>query len=118
MANQFLIPSGSTNGLGVKVAATATLGTTFHTAVAGTVDFDLVTIWAVNQNASGVPRTLTLEWGGATSPDNLITFSVPVRVGPMFITDRLPLRNGLAITAFADVANEVMLYGLITRIDN
>ena len=32
--------SGGTNGKNIKVAATATAGTTIHTAVAGTTDID------------------------------------------------------------------------------
>ena len=35
-----VIPSGSTNGRPVLVVATATLGTTLHTAVTGTTDMD------------------------------------------------------------------------------
>ena len=41
MATFSKIPlSGSTNGKGILVAATATLGTTIHTAGSGTTNFD------------------------------------------------------------------------------
>ena len=42
--------SGSTNGRPIKVAATATPGTTIHTAVTGTTDFDEVWIYNVLQH--------------------------------------------------------------------
>lgn len=116
MADSFQKLSGSTDGKGIKVTGTNSAGAvTVHTAHA--TDFDLVTLWAVNQDADGETRTLTLEWGGATDPDNLITVSVPAKAGPVFICDRLLLTNSLVIEAFADEANDVQIYGLVTRID-
>lgn len=112
MADSFHLISGSTNGKGVKVTATATAGTTVHTAASGTTTFDLVTLWAQNNNSSGTTRTLTLEWG-ATSTDNNIIVSIPARTGLVLIADRLPIQNSLVVGAFADVANEVIIYGTI-----
>lgn len=108
--------SGSTNGLGVKVAATATLGTTVHTAIAGTTSRDEIWVWVQNQNASGATRTLTIEFGGASSPDNLITVPIPAKAGPVLVIPGLPLRNALVVTAFADVANECIVYGYVNRV--
>lgn len=112
MADSFHLLSGSTNGKGVKVAATATAGTTVHTAASGTTTIDLVTLWAQNNNASGVSRTLTLEWGNV-STDNNVVVAVPAKVGFVLIADRMPIQNSLVIGAFADVANEVIVYGTI-----
>lgn len=109
-ADAFALLSGGTNGKGVKVVATATTGTTIHTAIAGTADAHLVTLWAQNNNASGQTRTLTLEWGNTSTDNNVIT-AIPARTGLTMIADRIPLQNGLLITAFADVANEVFIYG-------
>jgi hypothetical protein len=43
--------SGSTNGKAIKVAETATAGTTIHTAVSGTASFDEVWLYAHNSSA-------------------------------------------------------------------
>jgi hypothetical protein len=110
--------SGSTQGKGIKVTGTGTgSSVTIHTAVTGTTDIDLVSLWAVNQDADGETRTLTLEWGGTTDPDNLITVSIPAKAGPVFVCDRLPLHNGLVIKAFSDEANDVQVYGVVHRAD-
>lgn len=110
--------SGSTDGKGIKVTGTGTGSTvTVHTATAGSGDIDLVTLWAVNNDADGETRTLTLEWGAATDPDNLIITSVACKAGMVLITDRMPIMNSLVIKAFADEANDVQLYGQVHRVD-
>jgi hypothetical protein len=108
--------SGSTNGLGVKIAATATAGTTIHTAISGTTSRDEVWLWAQNNDADGETRTLTIEFGGVTSPDNLIIVPVQCQVGPVLVVPGFPLRNGLTVAAFADEANDVMVYGYVNRV--
>ena len=59
--------SGSTDGLGVKVAATSSAGTTIHTASSGTGDnnYDELWIWAVNCDTSAIK--LTIQYGGTIS---------------------------------------------------
>lgn len=108
--------SGSTNGLGVKVAATATPGTTIHTAVSGTTSRDEVWLWAVNNDADGETRTLTVEFGGTTDPDNVLTIPVPPDVGPVLVVPGFPLRNGLVVSAFSDEANDCIVYGYVNRV--
>lgn len=108
--------SGSTNGLGVKITSTATLGQTLHTAIAGTTSRDEVWIWAVNNDVDGETRTLTIEFGGATSPDNLLILPVPCRQGPVLVVPGFPLRNGLVVSAFADETADVMCYGWVNRV--
>lgn len=111
------ILSGSTNGLGVKVTGTGTGSTvTVHTAISGTTSFDLVTLWAQNNDADGETRTLTIEFGGTTDPDNLLVIPVPAKAGPVLICQRLALRNGLVVKAFADEANDVQVYGEVQRV--
>lgn len=107
--------SGSTDGKGVVVAATAIAsGTTIHTAVGSGFDFPV--LYAENQNASGVTRTLTLGWGGTTDPDHLIVLSIPPKAGFILVADgNVPIGNSLIIKAAADVANEVVLYGMVRR---
>jgi hypothetical protein len=109
--------SGSTDGKGVKVAATSTPGTTIHTATSGAGDIDLVSLWAVNNDADGETRTLALEWGTTTAADGNIVVNVPCKAGPVFICDRLPIMNSLVVTAFADETNDVLIFGHVQRVD-
>lgn len=106
--------SGSTNGKPIKVAATATLGTTIHTAVAGTSSIDEIYVYAFNSDT--VIRTLTIEWGGATVPDQSIVQSLLPNTGLALIVPGLPLNNSLLVTAFADVANKVTISGWVHHI--
>lgn len=106
--------SGSTNGKGIKVAATATLGTTIHTAIAGTSDWDEIWIYAVNSSTSAVK--LTLEWGEATAPDGNIELTIPAESGLYLVIPGLLLQNGLAVTAFADTADVILIHGFVNRI--
>lgn len=106
--------SGSTNGRMIKVAATATLGTTIHTAVSGTTSFDEIWLWAVNSDTTA--RKLTIEYGGATAPDNLIEITIPAESGLVEILPGFLLQNSLVVTAFCASANVVMIGGYVNRI--
>lgn len=107
--------SGSTNGKGIKVAATATAGTTIHTAVAGTSSIDEIWLYANNTSASAVK--LTLEWGEATAPDGNIEISIPAEgAGMVLIAPGILLQNGLVVKAFAATANVINIFGYVNRI--
>lgn len=106
--------SGSTNGRGIKVAATATAGTLIHTAVAGTIDEDVITLYA--HNSSGAAVNLTIEWGGVTSPDDLIILAIPAGSGLTLVCPDLVLRNTLVVRAFAGSANVIMIHGFANRV--
>jgi hypothetical protein len=108
--------SGSTHGRGIKVVATATLGTTIHQAINDTTDLDEVYLWAFNTHTADV--VLTLEWGGVTDPDDLIEVEIPKQSGLVAIVPGCVLRNNLVITAFAAVANVVTIHGFVHRIEN
>lgn len=108
------IASGSTTGKMVKVVATSTLGTTLHTAVTGTDDMDEVYIWAQNNHTSDV--VLTIEWGGVSSPDDLIQQTIPSKSGLELITPGGRIQNGLVITAFAATANVISCLINVNRI--
>jgi len=107
--------SGSTNGKGIKVAATATAGTTIHTAVAGGSSFDEVWLYAHNTSASAVK--LTLEWGGVAAPDDHIEINIGAEgTGLILISPGLLINNGLVIKAFAGSANVINIFGYVNRI--
>lgn len=110
--------SGSTDGKPVKVAATATTGTTIHTATSGSGDIDLVTLYACNNDADGETRTLTLEWGTTTAADGNVVTPIPCKVGWVLLVDRMPIMNSLVVTAFADEANDVLINGRVERVVN
>lgn len=106
--------SGSTNGKLIKVAATATPGTTIHTAVTGVADLDEVWLWAVNTGTANVK--LTIEYGGVTDPDDLIEVTLTPEDGLVMVVQGLLLQNGLAVKAFAGAANVINIGGYINRI--
>lgn len=103
MAVTPVIPSGSTNGKQIKLAATSTPGTLLHTAVAGVTSIDEV--WILVTNNDIVARNLTIEWGGVASPDDLTQLSVPAKTGDYLVKAGIRINNGLEIRAFAAVAN-------------
>lgn len=108
--------SGSTDGMPVKVVATATAGTTIHTAVAGTTagTFDEIWLYAYNGHTAAVE--LTIEYGGATVPDQNIKVSIPNKQGLFLVVPGLILQNGLVVKAFASVANVITLSGWVNTI--
>lgn len=104
--------SGSTDGKGIKVVATATAGTTIHTAHA--TDLDEIWIYAVNSQAAAVK--LTLEWGEATAPEGNIEVTIPGESGLFLVVPGLLLTNSLVVKAFANTANVVIIHGFVNRI--
>ena len=106
--------SGGTNGKNVKVVAPATAGTTIHTAVSGTSDMDEVWLYAMNTDSSD--RKLTIEYGGTTSPDDLIELTITTEAGWTLVCPGLLLQNSLVIKAFAAAANVVVINGYVNRI--
>ncbi len=108
--------SGSTNGKPVIVVATATAGTTIHTAIAGTTSFDEVYMWVSNVTAAAA--TLTIEWGGVTDPGNHIVkaFSIPANSPPIPVVTGQVMNNGLVIGAFSGTASALNITGFVNRI--
>lgn len=106
--------SGSTNGKQIKVVATATTGTTIHTAVAGTSSWDEIWIYAVNSHTANI--LLTIEWGETTAPDGNIQLTIPAQSGFIEVIPGLILQNGLVVTAFAGTANKILINGFVNSI--
>ena len=112
MTHQFL--SGSTNGRPIKVVQTATAGTLLHTAVAGTSSIDKVFVYL--NNTSGAAVKATIEFGGATSPDDLIEVEVASEAGHVLVVPGLPIQNGLTVRCFAASANVINATGIVHRV--
>ena len=106
--------SGGTNGKNIEVAATSSAGTTIHTAVSGTSDMDEIWLYACNTDSSD--RKLTIEYGGATSPDELTEVTITAEAGWTLVVPGLLLQNGLVVKAFAAAANVVNVNGYVNRI--
>ena len=109
--------SGSTDGRMIKVAATATAGTTLHTGSATATTFDEIWLYAVNSSASAVK--LTIEWGGVSSPDDLIELSIAAESGLVLVSPGLVIKGNatpLLVRAFAATANVINIAGYVNRI--
>jgi hypothetical protein len=105
--------SGSTDGKPIKVVQTATAGDTIHTAVAGTTAGTFDEIWLYAYNGHTTTVTLTIEFGGATVPDQNIILTLATKSGLIPIVPGLILQNGMVVKAFASVANVVTISGFI-----
>lgn len=115
MATYSKIPlSASTNGKGILVAATATTGTTIHTAVSGTSSFDEIWLYAHNNSTSSVK--LTVEYGGTAAADN-IEISIPGESGLVLVVPGLFLNNAQVVTAFAATTNVITIHGYVNRVE-
>lgn len=110
--------SGSTNGRGVKVVATATAGTTIHATSTSASVLDEVWLYAYNSDTTAI--TLTIEWGGTTSPDDQIKVSVPPTAGVMLVVPGLVLSGtgsaASTVAAFAGTTNKIVITGYVNRI--
>lgn len=111
------ILSGSTDGKAIKVAATGTPGTTIHTGSSTATTLDEVWIYA--QNTDTTDRKLTIQWGGTTSPDDDIEYTVKAENGLYLIIPGLILKGNatpLVVRAFAATANVITISGYVNRI--
>jgi hypothetical protein len=111
------ILSGSTDGKGVLVAATATAGTLVHTGSATAATLHEVWLYAVNTSASDVK--LTIEWGEATAPNGNIEYTVKAENGLYLIIPGLILKGNataLTIKAFAATTNVIVVHGYVNVI--
>ena len=109
--------SASTDGRAIKVAATATAGTTIHTGSATATTYDEVWLYAQNTDTSAVK--LTIEWGGTTAPDDLIEVTVQPEAGLVSIAPGLLIKGNatpLVIRAFAATANVITIHGFVNQI--
>ena len=104
--------SESTDGLPVKVVQTATAGTLIHTSHATALD----EVWLYAYNGHTADVVLTVEYGGATVPDQNIIITIPTKAGLTLVVPGLLLTNSKTIRAFAATANVITLSGFINRI--
>lgn len=110
--------SGSTGGRLIKVAATATTGTTIHATGTSSSIIDEIWLYAVNSDTTA--RKLTIEYGGTTSPDDLIELTVAAESGLVLVVPGLILAGtgsaARTVTAFCATANVVSIGGYVNRV--
>ena len=109
--------SGSTVGRQIKVVATSTPGTTVHATGTSTTTVDELWLYAVNSDTTD--RKLTIEFGGVTSPDDLIEVTIPAESGLVCVVPGLILLgtgSATTVAAFCASANVVMVSGYVNRI--
>ena len=116
MATYSKIPfSGSTNGRGVLVNTTSSNTCVIHTASTNTsVQHE---VWLYAQNTDTTDRKLTIEFGGVTSPNDLIEQTITAESGLLLVIPGLMLTGNATtaprITAFAATANVVSVHGYV-----
>lgn len=111
--------SGSTNGRGIAVVATATTGTTIHATGTSATTIDEIWLYANNIHSSAV--TLTIEFGGTTVTSDLIQQSVAATPSGLVLVCAGLILTGTGsvattITAFASVASKIEIFGFVNRI--
>lgn len=110
--------SGSTQGKAIKVAATASTGTTIHATGTSSSIIDEVWLYAYNSHTSAV--TLTIQFGGTSTPDNDIKLSIPATSGLTLVVPGLTLTGtGSAantVYAYAGTTNVITISGYVNRI--
>lgn len=106
------ILSGSTDGRAILVAATSSPGTTIHTGPSATTSVDEVWLYAQNTSTSAVK--LTVEWGGTTSPNDLIEVTIQPEAGLVCVAPGLLIKGNatpLVVRAFAATTNVITIHG-------
>jgi hypothetical protein len=111
--------SGSTNGTGITVVATATLGTTIHATGTSATTIDEIWLYAVNTDSAA--RTLTIEYGGVSITKDLIQQSIAATPSGLVLVCAGLILTGTGsaattITAFASAASKIEIFGFVNRI--
>lgn len=110
--------SGSTGGRLIKVAQTATAGTTIHATGTSATVLDEIWLYAVNSDTTD--RKLTIEFGNTSSPDDLIEQTITAESGLILVVPGLLLAGdgttARTVRAFAATANVVLIGGYVNRI--
>ena len=110
--------SGSTDGRGILVAQTATAGDTIHTGSGTATTYDEIWLYAMNTHSADVK--LTLEWGGVTSPNDLIEITIGTEAGLVLVAPGLLIKGNastaLIVKAFAATTNVITIHGYVNQI--
>ncbi len=111
------ILSGSTDGRGILVAATATPGTTLHTGPTNTAHLHEVWLYAMNTSTTAV--NLDIQWGGTTAPNDDVELAIQPESGLVLVIPGLIIKGNaspLIIRAFAGTTNVLTIHGFVNVI--
>lgn len=112
------ILSGSTGGQPILVTATASTGTTIHATGTSASVIDEIHLFAYNSDTASI--TLTLQFGGTTSPNNDIKLTIPATTGLTYVVPGLLLSGtGAAartVYAYAGTGSKITISGYVNRI--
>lgn len=110
--------SGSTNGRGIKVVATASTGTTIHATGTSSTNLDEIWLFATNTDTSAI--ALTIQFGGTTATDDDITMTIPAKSGMTLVIPGMILSGtgsaASTVYAYAGTTNKVIIHGYVNRI--
>ena len=111
-----ILLSASDSGRAINIGTTGSNATLIHQAVAGTVSFDEIWLYAINAYGSNVG--LTIYWGG-TSVSDKFQMNVPANgAGHLMVTDGRLLNNSNLVQASCEAAgtNGIFVEGFVNRI--
>ena len=107
--------SASTNGRGIKIAATASAGTTVHQTGTGNKD----EVWLYAYNSASTPTLITVQFGGTTAVDDDVKLTIPAQSGLTLVLPGLtliPSGSALTVAVYAATTNVVTIQGYVNRI--
>jgi hypothetical protein len=113
-----IILSGSTDGRGILVSATASPGTTIHTGSSTAAHLHEVWLYAVNTSPSTASK-LTVQWGGTTANSDDIELTVQPESGLVLVAPGLLIKGNatpLVVRAFASTTNVIAIHGYVNSI--
>lgn len=108
--------SASADGDGIRVSTASPIDgsdTTIHTAVSGTTDIDLVTLYAYNNHTASV--VLHLQWGDSTDS---IKQTLAPQDGLVLLVADMAISDSNVVTASASTVDVVTIFGSVNRVDN
>lgn len=105
-----MLSASTSQGAGVIVTATASTGTTIHASGGN----DEVWLWACNMGGVATERALVIEFGSTAASKNF-EYGIADDAGLVLVVPGWMLTTG-TITAYADSASKVNLFGYVNRI--
>ena len=114
--------SNSTDGKGIVIAATGTVGTLIHESTTTVADYDEVWIYATNTHTAD--EILVIEWGLAGSgPLDYIYQTIATKAGLTLVVPGLILKGNsteLLVNGFnpSGASGRINVFGYVNRIDD
>jgi len=113
-----LQPAGTTgDGLGILVTQTATAGTPIHTGSSTATTIDEVWLYAYNNYSSDI--LLTIEYGGVTTPKDVIKQTIITQAGLVLVVPGLVVQGNATakvVRAYAGSGSYISIFGYVNRI--